>query len=561
MSRIELICQTIGVSAVVLSSCMASATAQTMSKLPKEHSASTLTNLQSQEELHQEQPKISTREDINTSSSREISQARETDGVPETDRSPENDGAPETDQAPESNQAPETNPYSELQKLEQDPNRLKLPSAPEEVEIDINQPITLEQALALALRNNKDLETARLDLARAQREIQEARADLYPDLSFETNFENSQTAQVNLANQRARLRSTTTVFEEGSENEFNGTLSLNYDVYTGGRRGSNINRAERTLELNELTVEQITEQTLFEAARDYFELQNSGAQVDIAAAAVEDAQQTLKDAQLLEQAGLGTRFDVLRAEVELANADQQLITAIANQKTARRQLAETLSLAQQVNLETADDIEEIGVWNLSLEESIVLGYQQRAELNQFLVQKEINQQERQIAFSQIRPQVNIFTDYELLEVLDDNVGLQDGYRVGATLRWAIFDGGTARARARQEDVDILNSQTGFANQRNQVRIEVERSYFSLQANKENITTAEKAVELAEESLRLARLRFQAGVGTQTDVIESQTELTTARGNRLDAIIQYNQSLNQLYRAVNGLAPLNQILNP
>ena len=50
------------------------------------------------------------------------------------------------------------------------------------------------------------------------------------------------------------------------------------------------------------------------------------------------------------------------------------------------------------------------------------------------------------------------------------------------------------------------------------------------------------------------------MGTQTDVIESQTELTTARGNRLDAIIQYNQSLNQLYRAVNGLGALYQTLN-
>ena len=140
------------------------------------------------------------------------------------------------------------------------------------------------------------------------------------------------------------------------------------------------------------------------------------------------------------------------------------------------------------------------------------------------------------------------------------MGLQDGYRVGALLQWDFFDGGTARARARQEENDILNSQTGFANQRNQVRIEVEEAYFFLQSNKENITTAEKAVELAEESLRLARLRFQAGVGTQTDVINSQTELTTARGNRLDAIILYNQSLNQLYRAINGLATLNQSLN-
>ena len=61
-------------------------------------------------------------------------------------------------------------------------------------------------------------------------------------------------------------------------------------------------------------------------------------------------------------------------------------------------------------------------------------------------------------------------------------------------------------------------------------------------------------------MRLARLRFQAGVGTQTDVIESQTELTTARGNLLTAIIEYNQSLNQLFRATNTLAAQKAVLN-
>ena len=556
MSRIELIFKTIGVSAVVLSSCMASATAQSINKLPKNYSASRLTNLKSQKELDQEQPKVSTREDINTSSSLEISQATETVQAPETVQEPE------TDQLPESDQAPETTTYSEFEKLEQDPNRLKRPSAPEEVEINLDQPITLEQALDLALRNNKELEQARLGLVRSQRELQEARAAKYPRLDFQADYENSNTAsnQRALDIQRQRNGFSTIRDLQGSDNSFNGTLSLNYDVYTGGRRGADIQRAKKNVEFNELNVETITEQSLFETARDYFELQNSDAQVDISAAAVEDAQQTLKDAQLLEQAGLGTRFDVLRAEVELANADQSLTIAISNQKTARRQLAETLSLAQNVNLETADEIEERGVWNLSLEETIVLGYRDRAELDQLLARREINEQQRQIELSAIRPTISLFANYEFLEILDDDANFTDGYRVGARLQWAIFDGGTARARARQRETDILSDQTDFANQRNQIRIQVEQAYFSLQANKENIGTSEKAVELAEESLRLARLRFQAGVGTQTDVIASQTELTTARGNRLNAIIDYNQSLNQLYRAVNGLASLNQSLN-
>lgn len=534
MSRVELFLKTIGVSAIILSSCITSTTAQTINKPPKNYNFSKLTNIK------------------NTSNPLEISQATETAQETEVETAQETEIEP----APETNEQTETNPYSELERLEQDPNRLNLPTAPEDVEINVNEPITLEQALNLALRNNKDLEQSRLNLVRAQRELQEAQSAWYPDLNLGANMQRTDSA----AGERSRER-----FGDGSGADseitsFDTDVTLNFDVYTGGRRGADIKRAKNNVELNKLAVEQITEQTLFETATNYYNLQNANANVDIQLASVEDAQQTLKDAQLLEQAGLGTRFDVLRAEVELANAEQNLTTSRANQSTARRQLAETLSIGQQVDLQTADEIQEAGVWNQSLEETIILGYQNRVELDQFLAQREINEQQRRIALSAIRPQLSLFANYELLDVYDDDADLADGYAFGARLQWSIFDGGTALANARQAETDILIDQTEFANQRNQIRVEVEQAYFELQANKENIATSEKAVEQAEESLRLARLRFQAGVGTQTEVIDSQTELTTARGNRLSAIIQYNQSLNQLYRAINGLATLNQTLN-
>ena len=545
MSRVEQILKTIGVSAVILSGCIAPTMAQSINKLPKNHDARRLIDISD------------TSNPLEISQSTETSQETETNLEAETSQETETNPEAETSQETETNPEAETDTYSEFEKLEQDPNRLNLPTTAEEVEIDLDKPITLEQALALALRNNKELEEARLNLVRSERELQEARADLYPDLTLDTNYTNSNTAAAQRSRDRFGIASAE---NEGSQNSIDGSVTLNYDVYDGGNRGANIKRAIKSVDFNRLDVERITEQALFEASRDYFNLQDTEAQVDIALAAVEDAQQTLKDAQLLEQAGLGTRFDVLRAEVELANAEQGLTLARSNLSTARRQLVETLSLGQQVNLEAADEIQEAGIWQKSLEETIILGYENRVELDQLLVRREINEQQRRIALSAIRPQISLFGQYQLLEVYDDDANLADGYQAGARFQWAIFDGGTALARARQSETDILIDQTAFANQRNQVRFEIEQSYFTLEANKENIATSEKALEQAEESLRLARLRFQAGVGTQTDVIAAQTELTTARGNLLTAVINYNQSLNQLYRAVNGLATLNQTLN-
>ena len=186
---------------------------------------------------------------------------------------------------------------------------------------------------------------------------------------------------------------------------------------------------------------------------------------------------------------------------------------------------------------------------MPLESSIITAYENRPELDQFLLTREINEEQKQIALAQIRPQISVFGQVDFLNVSDDDIDTTTGYTVGAQLQWNIFDGGVAKAIARQEDIDIEIAENDFANQKNLVRLEVEQAFFGLQANDKNITTAEMAVTLAEESLRLARLRFQAGVGTQTDVIEAQSELTTARGNLLTAIIDYNQSFTQLQRAV------------
>ena len=181
-----------------------------------------------------------------------------------------------------------------------------------------------------------------------------------------------------------------------------------------------------------------------------------------------------------------------------------------------------------------------------------MAYKNRAELEQQLVQRDISGQERLIALSEIKPKVDFQAGYNYNDNFDDSATITDGYFFQTRVRWTFFDGGRAFARAKQADRNQDIAETEFARQRNIVRREVEEAYFNLVASKENITTSAKSVESATESLRLARLRFQAGVGTQTDVINSQRDLTDARSRYLQAIVLYNRSLNTLQRAVSNL---------
>jgi OMF family outer membrane factor len=437
-------------------------------------------------------------------------------------------------------------------------NPLIFPTNPQEVDTTTRQPITLNQAIELALRNNKDFQASRIALERSEANLMSARAALFPSLTTEfelsrdnsagTELQNALTTQ-NAANSPVPI---TPNLQPESTTNATGNVQLTYNIFSGGERSAQIEKAEKQVRSSRLQVEVTAEQTRFSATDSYYALQGTDAQVAIAQASVEDASQSLRDARLLEQAGLGTRFDVLRAEGDLATANEALTRAISDQRTARRRLVQILGVGQKVELTAADPITEAGEWTIPLENSIVQAYKNRAELEQQLLQVDIYEQDRFIALSAIQPKVDFLANYNYQNNFNDSVGIVDGYSFAARVRWTFFDGGRAFAEARRANRDMDSAQTEFAKQRDQIRFDVEESYYTLTSTKENISSTRTNVTRFEEALRLARLRFQAGVGTQTDVINAQRDLANARGRYLQAIIGYNQALNKIQRAVSNL---------
>lgn len=457
--------------------------------------------------------------------------------------------------------------------LEPNPNPLNFPTNPEDVRIERTEPITLQQALDLARRNSQVLQVAGQQVEQSRAALREQQAALYPDLNFQMDASRSVTAggelQLRAAQRRLNSRANGTgqpAPQAGTNfgsNSLNSTLQLSYNLDLFGGRRANIRAAEEQLRLRELDVERQAEQLRFDTAEAYYNLQNADGQVAIRQASVRNAQQSLRDAEALERAGVGTRFAVLQAQANLANEVQQLSVARRDQRVAQRRLAEILNISQSANLTAADPVEQAGAWRLSLEESIVQAFKNRPELEQQLVQRDISKQQRRAIQAGRYPQVNVSAAYNVLGQDPDDPnpyaarGWADGYSVRASLTWSIFDGGAANARARQREADITIAESRFDQLRNQVRREVEQAYFGLESSFENIETSEAGVLQAREALRLARLRFQAGVGTQTDVIQAETDLTRAERNRLSAIVTYNLGLSSLQRAVSNL-PTNNL---
>jgi outer membrane protein TolC len=432
--------------------------------------------------------------------------------------------------------------------LSPSPNPLLFPTKPEEVTFQGNQPLSLEQALELAKRNNNDLQVSILQLERSKSALREQQAALFPTVGISGNVTNSRSTSATLQADRQKK-----VFPNAddapADTSFTGRAQFNYDLYTSGRRIAAIKEAEERVRVQELDVENRVEDLRLNVARAYYDLQQSDENVRISQSAVQNAQASLRDAQALEQAGVGTRFDVLRSQVNLANSQQELTNALSQQQVSRRRLATLLNISQTVNISAADPVKLAGLWNQTLEESIILALQNRPELQQNLAQRNISEQQRKQALASLGPQVSLVATYDLLDVFNDGVGVSDGYSLGVQATLNLFDGGAARARAAQAKSNIAIAETQFSEQRNQIRFQVEQAFSSQRSNLENVQTANAALEQARESLRLARLRFQAGVGTQTDVINSENDLTRAEGNRIKAILDYNRALTELQRYV------------
>lgn len=463
------------------------------------------------------------------------------DAEDDTDTSTEPSVEPPSQPEEQPEEQPEINEQVEIDDLPDslfaDPNPLSFPTVPEEIDIEANPVITLEQAVELAYRNSQALQAAQLSLEQAEAAVREAEAANLPSVSTTANL-------------------TDTRSDNQDSTVLDGNLSVGYDLLTGGARGASIRSAQLQQNIAALVLESQQAQIKLATANAYYALQEAGEQIRINQAFLDEAARNLRDARLRQEVGVGTRFDVLRADVQFANARQSLISSQGNQSIARRDIARLLNLPPTAGI-TATPVAVGETWPLTLEESILLAFENRAELEQQLLQADISEQQRQIALAALRPQVSLSASYSPNYTLSGGSpfadDFQDSVSFGVGANWLLFDGGAARASARQQEIGGAIAEEQFSENLDQVRFDVEQAFFNLQSNQENIATAKIAVAQAQEALDLANLRLQAGVGTQLEVLEAQSELNQSEFNEVAAILGYNRALAAIERAISNIS--------
>ena len=424
---------------------------------------------------------------------------------------------------------------------------LVVPTTPSQVRLDITKPVTLTEILELVERTNSDAIRARIAVDRARAVLQEAEAGRSPTVTGTVQYNYTDSAQIRLnsINNNIPLGKTTS-------NPLNATIGVDYNVFDSGAKEAVIRIAENNLRIAEADLSRIRQNIRLGIVTAYYNLQNTDETIRIQRDAVRNAERSLKDTKARERAGVGTKFDVLQSEVQLANSKQDLLNAEAAQLVARRELSRQLNYPAIVEITAADKISPVPEWKLPVEETILLAVRNRAELDIRKLEREVARDRANSSLAKLGPQVNLFGNFNTASEFTSGGGVGVGYQIGATLNWNLFDGGRTDAQVNQFKADQAIAETRFEQDARQARFDVEESYINQRSRLKQIDTATKAVGQATEALRLARLRLDAGVGTQLEVITAEAALTTADVNRVQAIIGYNQSRANLERAVSGL---------
>jgi len=429
------------------------------------------------------------------------------------------------------------------------------PKDPVQLRIQKNQKLSLEEAVDLALQRNPSLVLARLQIEQAKSQVRVSQSALFPSISFNGGytFNQSSTSKFVQATRQsiggeARVGNFTII----DTANLTGSLAGSWTFYSFGAVEAGIEASLQSQRSFELQLEIQTQDLRLQVIQAYYNLQLQASTVEIAQAALRNARASLKDARAQERAGTGTRFSVLQAEVQVSNNEQTLLGNQNQYRIAQRNLATLLNFETPTDV-TVDVASQAGSWDLSLEDSIFRALNDRLELQQQEAQQKSSEAQAQANRASLLPTFNLVSTFDLYQNLNfPEVPTTDGYAVGVVIRWNIYDGGAAYANAEIARRKGQISQVQFTGNSNTIRLGVESSFFTLNSSGEQITTARRGETLAKESLRLARLRFTSGVGTQTDVINAENALTQAQGNLAQAIINYNISLAQLKRALNLL---------
>jgi outer membrane protein TolC len=419
----------------------------------------------------------------------------------------------------------------------------------------LTAPMSLADALNIALKQNPTVLRAQKDLEASQGVVIQTRAIAIPKLQSRGNYSAVQSSDVD------KPPEPIPGFTFGTEQSWATQIRLTQSIYEGGRITSSLRAAKLTEEKSALDYQTAIADTVLAVLIAYDDVLLDAELIKVQEASMELLTRELTDTTRRYNAGTVPKFNVLRAEVELANVRPKLIRARNRYKISRNVMVNTLgfTLPREVTEEIPLNLTgklEAEPYNIELSKAIALGLERRPELGSLRKTQGLRQEDLVNARSGYKPSLQAYAGYDAHSSIftSDLTDYVHGWITGVELNWDLFDGFLTKGKVKEARAQFEKAGVEYDDAQRRIELEVRTAYSTFVEAGEVLKSQQLAVEQAEEAVRLASARSAAGTGTQLDLLSAQTALTDARTTLVQALYEYSVARSRLDRATGVNVP-------
>jgi len=401
---------------------------------------------------------------------------------------------------------------------------------------------SLEETVRRAVSVNLDIRISRDGVAAAAEGRQARRAAFFPAFSATYSYTRH--------NEEQRLPFLGVTFPE---NEYAFVATVRQPLFAGFALKNRYDLAGLNLEAATLAGALAEQRIVFAAKSVYFRLLKARKLLDVSTQTVKQIQAQVEDAKNFYEVGMTPLNDYLQAQVELANAQQNLLTARNTLEIARSDFNTLLRrpLGAPARLE---DVQTFVPLSLGLDDCLAEAENSRIELR--LKQLEIDSARKQVLLARkdFYPAVSLEGNYYQLGTTWDvkgGSGISDpsSWDIRAVATWTFWEWGKTRHEVRQAARRLQQKEKEKESTREKIRFEVKEAYLRTREAEKNIHTIEKAIAQAEENYRINKERYRQQIATSTQVLDAQTLLARTRTSYYTALYDFKILKAGLYRAM------------
>jgi outer membrane protein len=400
---------------------------------------------------------------------------------------------------------------------------------------------TLKQTIESAVKANLGLKSSVEETAAALAAKKARRTQFFPTLSASYEYN------------RFDAETVTSGITAVPKEQYNFVTSFSQPIFTGFSLLRQYDIAKLGLDRAQVKEQLVRQDIILDAKNAYFQILQTQKLHDIGQKTVVQIRAQKEVADNFYQVGMTPLNDLLQAQVELANAKQELIVAKNNLDNAESNF-NTL-LRRPINTPVVlKDILDYSPFEETLEYCLSEAEKNRIEIKIADMEIEISQKEIQLAKKDYYPSIDLkgnYFNYGTEWDVDGGEGIYDpsGWNIQAVAKWNFWEWGRTSYGVKEKQSRLVQAQLQKKEIFDNIYLEVKTAYLRTQEAERAIKTVEKAIEQAKENFRINQERYKEQISTQTDVLIAQTLLSRTMTNYYNALYAFKISKATLYRSI------------